>query len=122
MKTPRSGQSGFVWFPVLLGVLAILAVSGGAYWYQQQKPSVQTPATQLISDEQALTLAQNAVTKDLGKSTIALDCLTFAPSKDELYITYTTVRKAQCISPLSDPPMIPVVRVDRNLVKSFLRR
>ena len=41
MKTPHSVQGGFVWLPVLLGVLAVLAASGGAYWYGQQKaPSV----------------------------------------------------------------------------------
>lgn len=32
-------KKGFVWLPVLLGVLAVLAVSGGAYWYGHQKPS-----------------------------------------------------------------------------------
>lgn len=32
-------QKGFVWLPVLLGVLAVLAVSGGAYWYGHQTPA-----------------------------------------------------------------------------------
>jgi len=37
MNNRHNARSGFVWLPVLLGVLAILVISGGAYWYTQQK-------------------------------------------------------------------------------------
>jgi len=38
----KSSNKGFVWLPVLLGIFAVLAASGGTYWYMQQKSTPQT--------------------------------------------------------------------------------
>lgn len=37
-------NKGFVWLPILLGILAVLVVSGGVYWYLQTHQQPGTPS------------------------------------------------------------------------------
>ncbi len=59
-------SSGFVWLPVLLAVLAVLAVSGGAWWYVQQRefPAVQ----ETLAPIDSLTFTYDGITFQLQQS------------------------------------------------------
>lgn len=51
-------NKGFVWLPVLLAILGVLAVSGSVYWYGQQKIALPTIAQEQPS-QSATTTATN---------------------------------------------------------------
>ncbi|MDO8518507.1 MAG: hypothetical protein Q7S26_04440 [bacterium] len=68
-----SNQKGFVWLPVLLGVLVVLAL-GGAYVYETQKPApptepIYTPTTSTkISSQSVSTTTPSGVDVTIGIS------------------------------------------------------
>lgn len=43
----QTNNKGFVWLPVLLVILSVLAVSGGVYWYVHQKTVLQPQDTKI---------------------------------------------------------------------------
>lgn len=114
----KNSTKGFAPIVIILGVVVVLALAGGGYYYLKPQQSIHQPQTQLnaslLSEEESLNIAEQAVVKDL-KTSVKTSCLIFADKKEANFIIYTVTRKFNnnCPGDPTSTPAIPQLKIDR---------